>query len=94
MTTHAAAEDVARLERTYGIDRTIPMQYIAWAFGEDWLPATDTWHSGRCLNEADTCGRGIVRMDFGRSFQGQRIVIDVIVERIPATFLLAFPACS
>lgn len=85
------AGDIARMERLYGIDRSIPVQYIAWAFGEDWLPETDTWRSGRCLAQADQCSRGIVRLDFGRSFsfKGER-VIDLIVDRIPATFLLAF----
>lgn len=83
-------EDVARLERTYGLDRSIAVQYVAWALGEDWLPATDTWQSGRCMADASKCGRGIVRLDFGRSFQGQRPVIDVIVERMAATFALAF----
>ncbi|HRW07541.1 MAG TPA: ABC transporter permease [Caldilineaceae bacterium] len=84
-------EDVNRLERLYGIDRTLPAQYIAWAFGEDWLPATPYWRSGRCLADPTTCVRGIVRLDFGRSFhyQGQS-VIGLIMERIPATFLLAF----
>lgn len=84
-------EDYARLTRLYGIDRSIPVQYIAWAFGEDWLPANDTWRSGRCLLSPDDCARGIIRLDFGRSFsfKGQR-VLDLIVERIPATFTLAF----
>lgn len=85
------ASDRIRLERSYGIDRSIPVQYIAWAFGEDWLPATDTWRSGRCLADAENCAHGIVRLDFGRSFSfpGQR-VLPLIVERIPATFVLAF----
>ncbi|HXF63594.1 MAG TPA: ABC transporter permease, partial [Caldilineaceae bacterium] len=85
------ASDVARLERIYGIDRSIPVQYIAYMFGEDWLPANDAWRSGRCLLAPDDCSKGVVRLDFGRSFsfKGQR-VIDLIVERIPATFTLAF----
>ncbi|MCB0063577.1 MAG: ABC transporter permease [Caldilineaceae bacterium] len=83
--------DANRLERLYGIDRTVPVQYIAWAFGEDWLPATPYWRSGRCLADPTACGHGIVRLDFGRSFhyQGQA-VIGLIAERVPATFLLAF----
>lgn len=85
------AADVARLERTYGIDRSIPAQYIAWAFGEDWLPANATWRSGRCLNEPDRCARGIIRLDFGRSFSFKgEPVLNLIADRIPATFLLAF----
>jgi peptide/nickel transport system permease protein len=83
--------DISRLERLYGIDRPIAIQYISWAFGEDWLPETEEWRSGRCLNEAKNCSRGIVRLDFGRSFafKGEK-VFDLIVERIPATFTLAF----
>jgi peptide/nickel transport system permease protein len=84
-------ENIARLERSYGIDRSIPVQYIAWAFGEDWLPRTDEWRSGRCLVDEGDCTLGIVRLDFGRSFsfRGER-VFDLIVQRIPATFTLAF----
>ena len=83
--------DIERLERAYGIDRSIPVQYITWAFGEDWLPRTDQWRSGRCLLNENDCARGIVRMDFGRSFsfRGEK-VLDLIVARIPATFTLAF----
>jgi peptide/nickel transport system permease protein len=83
--------DIGRMERAYGIDRSIPVQYIAWAFGEEWLPATDEWRSGRCLIAAKDCSHGIVRLDFGRSFsfRGER-VINLIAARIPATFLLAF----
>lgn len=82
--------DVVRLERSYGIDRTIIVQYIAWAFGEDWLPQDDYWRSGRCLSNETSCSRGIVRMDFGRSFSFKgRSVISVIAERIPATLTLA-----
>jgi peptide/nickel transport system permease protein len=85
----ASQQDFERLERSYGIDRTIPVQYIAWLLGEDWLPKTDFWRAGRCLLDESRCSRGIVRMDFGRSFSiGNRPAIDVIAERIPATFLL------
>jgi len=87
---HTAA-DIARLKRVYGLDRSIPAQYVAWAFGEEWLPANANWRSGRCLDDATRCGRGIVRLDFGQSFafKGQS-VLSIIAERIPATFLLAF----
>jgi peptide/nickel transport system permease protein len=82
--------DISRLERLYGIDRSIPVQYAVWLTGEDWLPQNDTWQSGRCLSAAERCGRGLIRLDFGRSFyfQGEP-VLKLIGERIPATFLLA-----
>lgn len=82
--------DIDRLERLYGIDRSIPVQYIVWLTGEDWLPQNATWQSGRCLSDAERCSRGLIRLDFGRSFyfQGEP-VLKLIGQRIPATFLLA-----
>ena len=42
--------DVQRLERVYGIDRTITVQYIAWAFGRG-LVAADRLLAQRALSE-------------------------------------------
>lgn len=86
----ATAADSQRLARLYGLDRSIPTQYITWLAGEDWLPHDDTWRSGRCLLDETRCSRGIFRLDFGRSFfyKGQP-AINPILERIPATLTLA-----
>ena len=85
--------DINRLERLYGIDRPIPVQYLAWLAGEDWftrLPNGEAWQSGQCIKNAGRCSRGILRLDFGRSFHFKgESVIDLIVERMPATFTLA-----
>lgn len=82
--------DVVRLTQIYGLDRSVLVQYVVWLAGEDWLPQNLTWRSGRCLEDAAKCERGILRLDFGRSFyfRGES-AISVIVERIPATFILA-----
>lgn len=87
----STSADYSRLTRLYGLDRSIPVQYLAWLAGEDWLPKTEKWQSGRCLADPTECGRGVLRLDFGRSFffKGQP-AIDVILERVPATFTLAF----
>jgi peptide/nickel transport system permease protein len=86
----ATSADFNRLARSYGIDRPIWAQYITWLAGEDWAPERPAWRSGRCLSDHERCGRGIIRLDFGRSFFFKgRSVIDVIAERVPATFLLA-----
>ena len=83
--------DTNRLVRSYGLDRSIPVQYLTWLTGEDWVPEHERWRSGRCLADTERCGRGLIRLDFGRSFffKGQP-AIDVISERIPATFVLGF----
>jgi len=86
-------DDIGRLERLYGLDRSIPIQYITWLAGEGWSASfsdRERWQSGRCIAKPDKCGKGIVRLDFGRSFHYRgESVIDLIVERIPATLLLA-----
>jgi len=87
----ATSADTNRLVRLYGLDRPILAQYVVWLTGEDWLAATEKWQSGRCLSDPTDCGRGIIRLDFGRSFFFKgRPAIEVIAERIPATFLLGF----
>src|SRR4030095_2481472 len=85
----ATVADANRLAALYGIDRPVLVQYVAWLAGEDWLPSR--WQSGHCQNDPQRCGRGILRLDFGKSFnfKGQS-PIELIIERIPATFILAF----
>ncbi|MEW5959886.1 MAG: ABC transporter permease [Chloroflexota bacterium] len=88
---NATSADVNRLNRLYGLDRSTAVQYVVWLAGEDWLPQNPAWRSGRCLSEPERCNQGVVRLDFGRSFFFKgRSVIEVITERIPATFQLAF----
>ena len=87
--------DYNRLTVLYGLDRPVLVQYLVWLAGEDWLSALPggaaAAQSGRCRDAYEKCGRGVLRLDFGRSFhfKGER-VIDLIVGRIPATFLLGF----
>jgi peptide/nickel transport system permease protein len=87
-------DDAVRLAELYGLDQPIPVQYLAWLAGEDWFglfPGGEAWQSGQCVNNANRCGRGILRLDFGRSFSVRGTpAIDLILERVPATFLLAF----
>ena len=90
---HTAA-DYTRLVRLYGLDRPVLVQYVAWLVGEDWfsvLPGGRAWQSGQCEGDVTRCGRGLLRLDFGRSFYfpGEP-VLNVIAQRIPATFLLGF----
>lgn len=87
-----SAAVVERLKRQYGLDRPLIFQYVAWLAGEDWASGfgdRTRWQSGRCITQPDQCSRGIIRLDFGRSFnfKGQS-VRKVIQARIPATFQL------
>ncbi len=88
-----SAEDATRLNHFYGLDRPVLVQYLAWLTGEDWfsiLPNGQSWQSGQCVADPGKCSRGILRLDFGRSFHFTgRSVLSLILERIPATFLLS-----
>jgi peptide/nickel transport system permease protein len=86
--------DIVRLRHLDGLDRPVFVQYVTWMAGEDLFGGVrflKDWRSGRCEASPGLCSRGILRLDFGRSFHFQgEPVINLIAERIPATFLLAF----
>jgi peptide/nickel transport system permease protein len=85
--------DMTRLQHLYGLDRPVVVQYVVWVAGEDWfrdVPSLSGWQSGRCSASPEKCVRGVLRLDFGRSFHFQgEPVLSLIAERIPATLLLA-----
>jgi len=78
-----------RIARQLGVNDPIPVQYIRWLIGDQWR-LIDTDDDG----VPDTPGThlGILRGDFGMSFSLHRPVLDVIVERIPATLELGLAA--
>lgn len=59
----ASLEARQRLEKLYGLDQPLPIQYFHW------------------------CKR-VIRLDFGRSFLDDRLVIDKIAERLPITLTI------
>src|SRR5690606_21359127 len=68
-----------------GLDQPPLVQYFYWLVGNDFT-RIDVDGDG----EGDTAGvrRGILRGDLGQSIQYKRPVLDLIVERIPATLQL------
>src|SRR5438552_6018208 len=87
-----------------GVRDPVPIQYLRWLIGDDWM----RWDSNgdgiadhSFLVPLDPVGdgkpepgthKGILRGDFGISFFQNRPVLDIITERIPATFELGFAA--
>src|SRR5258706_7444537 len=71
----STAESAAILKHQLGLDQPVYIQYIYWLIGNDW-----TGQEGP--------RRGVVRGDLGVSLFQKRPVLDLIVERIPATLLL------
>lgn len=77
------------LRRQLGLDQPPLNQYIYWLIGNDWVKM-DIDGDG----EGDTYGerQGLLRGDLGDSIRQRQPVMDLIVERIPATLLLTFSA--
>ena len=66
-----------QLRHMMGLDKPIPVQYLTWLIGNDWM--RDPTVQAR---------RGILRGDFGISFIEKRPVSDMFGERLAATLLL------
>ncbi len=99
------AEERAAIAAQLGVNDPVPLQYLRWLLGDDWMrwDADDDGiadHSfilpldanGDSQPEPPGVNRGILRGDFGNSFVGRRPVLDVIVDRLPATLELGFAA--
>jgi peptide/nickel transport system permease protein len=73
------------LKRQFGLDKPLPMQYLIWLIGNDWMEV-DADGDGI----ADSYGqrRGILRGDFGFSYRNRRPVLEEIADRLPNTVYL------
>jgi peptide/nickel transport system permease protein len=67
------AEDRERLTHEFCLDRSVAEQYIIWLIGD---------LQGKCRM------RGLLRGDFGQSLYERQPVLDLILERVPATLEL------
>lgn len=98
---------VERLKVQLGVNDPLPVQYLRWLMGDDWM----RWdadgdgiadHAVIIPLDVDGDGepeppgesKGILRGDFGRSFVFRRPVLDVLVERLPATLELGVASLS
>lgn len=78
-------EKVAALKRQYGLDKPLPVQYIVWLIGNDWMKVD---LDGDGVPESRGTRRGILRGDFGVSYQTRQPVLKEIGERLPNTLYL------
>ena len=78
-------EQAAILKRQLGLDKPLPVQYLVWMIGNDWMKVeTSAAASGTSYGTR----LGILRGDFGFSFQTRQPVLTVIGERVPNTLYL------
>jgi peptide/nickel transport system permease protein len=84
-----------------GVNDPFPIQYLRWLLGDDWMRWDSTGdriadHNFLLPLDADGDGEaedagtrtGILRGDFGISFFQKRDVLDILLDRIPATLEL------
>lgn len=78
-------EQIARLKAQLGLNKPVPVQYVVWLVGNDWM-RVDADGDG----VADDAGsrRGILRGDFGYSFRTRKPVLQEIWSRLPNTMVL------
>ena len=86
---NSSAEATNILRRQLGLDQPALIQYVYWLVGNDWRQI-DVDGDGK--GDVQGARRGVLRGDLGQSIALKRPVLDIIVERIPATLLLAVPA--
>jgi peptide/nickel transport system permease protein len=101
----ARGDQLVRLREQLGVNDPLPVQYIRWLTGDDWMrwdsdgdgvadrafliPLYDS--KGEPLPPGER--EGILRGDFGQSISlAGRRVLDVLVERLPATLELSVSA--
>jgi peptide/nickel transport system permease protein len=73
------------IRRSFGLDQPLPVQYIVWLIGNDWM-AIDT--DGDGLTDSYGTRKGVLRGDFGFSYKTREPVLDEIAARLPNTIYL------
>jgi peptide/nickel transport system permease protein len=73
------------LVRQFGLDKPLYVQYVYWLVGNDW---TRVDADGDGVAESHGQRRGIIRGDFGFSYQTRRPVMDEVADRLPNTIYL------
>ncbi len=101
-------QDIQRVAEYLGLHRGPVWGFVAWIAGEDWMANVPQalWPRDRvtsepvslqrpiCRDNPDKCGRGVLRLDFGISWQVARgsPVIKVIGDRLQNTLILMVAA--
>jgi len=82
---HINPEKAAILKRQFGLDKPLPLQYVIWLVGNDWMQVDS---NGDGLPDSAGTRKGILRGDFGFSFRTRQPVINEIGLRLPNTLYL------
>ncbi len=81
--SHLSPGEVERLRAYLGLQiPSVPMRWLVWFTGEDWLPLIGhpDWQKPICQQDPEQCNLGVVRLDFGTSWS--------LAKGQPVSFLL------
>jgi len=78
-------EKIEILKRQFGLDKPLPVQYIYWLAGNDWLQVDS---DGDGIKDEYGTRKGILRGDFGFSYRTRKPVLQEIGLRFPNTIIL------
>lgn len=85
-------EQIQRISEYLGLHRGPVWGYIAWLTGEDWFDSIGKpeLQTSSCRSVETTCSRGVLRGDFGVSWNVARgsPVADVLLSRLRNTLIL------
>jgi peptide/nickel transport system permease protein len=73
------------LKRQFGLDKPLPVQYVIWLIGNDWMKIDA---DGDGVAESRGERKGILRGDFGFSFRSRKPVVEEIGDRLGNTVYL------
>jgi peptide/nickel transport system permease protein len=84
-TNRMPEEKKEAIRRSFGLDKPLPIQYIIWLVGNDWM-AIDT--DGNGITDSYGTRKGVLRGDFGFSWKTREPVLDLIADRLLNTVYL------
>ncbi|MBI5954575.1 MAG: ABC transporter permease [Chloroflexi bacterium] len=82
---HIDPAKIELLKRQFGLDKPLPMQYLIWLVGNDWMRVDK---DGDGVLDSYGTRLGILRGDFGFSFRSRQPVLTEIGDRLPNTIYL------
>ncbi|MCA1900324.1 MAG: ABC transporter permease [Chloroflexi bacterium] len=82
---HINPAKIELLKRQFGLDKPLPMQYLIWLVGNDWMQVDA---DGDGALDSYGARLGILRGDFGFSFRTRQPVLTEIGSRLPNTIYL------
>jgi peptide/nickel transport system permease protein len=85
-TRRVRQERVQMLKRQFGLDKPLPVQYLIWLVGNDWMQID---RDGDGVPDSYGTRKGVLRGDFGFSFRTRQPVLVEIGLRLPNTIYLS-----